>query len=97
MPVVYVYNILLNASLVDNSGERDQNSHLWVLANPYFLFHSSVNLQIKTWFYNGLYYPYHEISMSGGTVCDLTGKPRKSKVRFICVKELAFEVSKCSS
>ena len=88
VPVVFVYNILLHASLVDNSGFCP--IHI-------FLFHSSVNLQIKTWFYNGLYYPYHEISMSGGTVCDLTGKPRKGKVRFICVKEFAFEVSKCSS
>ena len=49
-------------------------------------------LQVKMWFYNGISYPYYEVTIEGGDVCDLTGQPRKSHLRFICHKEAIFEV-----
>jgi endoplasmic reticulum lectin 1 len=52
---------------------------------------SSDDGKIKTWFYNGVLYPYHEVIMSEGTLCDLTQKPRKTRVRFICLKEAPLE------
>lgn len=33
---------------------------------------------------DGLELPYYSVNMSDGTVCDLTGKPRKSHVMYIC-------------
>lgn len=33
---------------------------------------------------DGLELPYYSINMTGGTVCDLNGKPRKSHVMYIC-------------
>ena len=35
----------------------------------------------------GVQLPYFEVVMDGGTRCDLTGKPRKSRVLYICQPE----------
>lgn len=35
----------------------------------------------------GVQLPYYEVVMDGGTRCDLTGKPRKSRVLYICQPE----------
>ena len=52
-------------------------------------------LQIQFWFYNGISYPYYEVTIGGGALCDLTGEPRKSHLRFICHKGATFEVCLC--
>ena len=49
-------------------------------------------LQIQFWFYNGISYPYYEVTIGGGALCDLTGQPRKSHLRFICHKGATFKV-----
>ncbi|GFO04145.1 endoplasmic reticulum lectin 1-like protein [Plakobranchus ocellatus] len=36
---------------------------------------------------DGIQLPYYEVVMDGGTRCDLTGKPRKSRVLYICHSE----------
>eukprot|EP00040_Diaphanoeca_grandis_P006035 m.35623 g.35623 ORF g.35623 m.35623 type:complete len:521 (-) comp17173_c0_seq1:392-1954(-) len=37
-----------------------------------------------TWIYRGKETPYYSETMLGGDICDLTGKPRVTEVRFIC-------------
>ena len=50
---------------------------------------------------DGLELPYVSINMTDGTLCDLNGKPRKSRVMYICQPDgrgeiyLLKEVSTC--
>lgn len=58
------------------------------------------SLQIPTWHFNGLDYPYYEEVMGGGTPCDLmNGEPRVTRVMFICDREapLIGMVSVCNA
>lgn len=38
---------------------------------------------------DGVERPYHSVTISGGTDCDLTGKQRETEIRYICEKDSA--------
>ena len=40
--------------------------------------------EILTMKIDGLELPYYSVNMSNGDVCDLTGKPRLSHIKYIC-------------
>lgn len=42
------------------------------------------NVQFKTTKIDNVHYPYLELEMSNGTLCDLNNEPRTTKIRYVC-------------
>ncbi|BFZ11530.1 hypothetical protein BsWGS_14572 [Bradybaena similaris] len=48
---------------------------------------AEVGASVPKRFVDGIELPYYEVIMDGGTRCDLTGKPRKAHVNYVCQPE----------
>lgn len=54
--------------------------------------------EIPTWHYDGMEYPFFQVEMKAGTPCDLkNNEPRTTRLLFICLEDVAAEVSHQSS